>query len=58
MTAREQAAVIAESVLASLRIASERGELVPGNLPAIAKAAANNAAMQLSLADDQPAGAL
>ena len=49
MSAREQAAVIAESVLAALRIAAERGELIPANLEHISWAAANNAAMMLSL---------
>lgn len=49
VSARQQAAVIAESVLAALRIASERGELVAANLEHIATAAANNAAMMLSL---------
>ena len=49
MTAREQAAVIAESLLRALRIADEQGALTSDNLPSIARAAGNNAAQQISL---------
>lgn len=49
MTAKQQAAVIAGSVLAALQIAHERGELILANLERIARTAANNAAMQLDL---------
>ena len=52
MTAREQAAVIADSLLAALRIADERHELTAENLERIALAAGNNAAMLLSVADE------
>lgn len=51
MTAKQAAAVIAASVLASLRVALQQGVLVADNLPAIARAAANNAAMLLDLDD-------
>lgn len=43
------AAVIASSILAALRIALERGELVEANLEHIAGAAANNAAQQIAM---------
>ena len=56
MTAREQAAVITDSLLAALRIAAERGELTPANLERIALAAGANAAMMLSVANEDCGG--
>lgn len=53
MTLKQQSAAIAASVLAALRIAAERGALTPENFPDIARAAGNNAAMQLQETDDE-----
>lgn len=47
MTAKQVAAIIASSLLISLHIAIERGELVAENLEAIDRAAGNNAASVL-----------
>jgi hypothetical protein len=49
VTARQQADAITESVLAALRIALEQGVLTAEHLPAIARAAGNNAAMTLDI---------
>lgn len=52
MDPKRAAAVIAASLLASLRIALDLGALTAENLPDIARAAANNAAQQLALDDE------
>lgn len=52
MNAKQIAAVITASVLASLRIAHEQGVLTSDNLADIARAAGNNAAMQLDVSDE------
>jgi len=49
MDAKKTAAVIAASVLASLRVALEHGLLTAEHLEAVARAAANNAAMVLDV---------
>lgn len=53
MTAKQQAAAIADSLLAALIIAAERGALTPDNFAAIARAAGNNAAQQLMDVEDE-----
>jgi len=50
MDPKQIADVITASVLATLRIALEQGALTEANLPAIARAGANNAASQLYVA--------
>lgn len=51
MNIKDTAVIIAASVLSALRIADEQGTLQPDNFEAIARAAANNAAMALEYAD-------
>jgi hypothetical protein len=53
MNAQQAAAVISASVLASLKIALEQGVLTSDSLAAIARAAGNNAAMQLEVSDEE-----
>ncbi len=54
MSPTDAASIITDSLLASLRLASDRGELTRDNLAKIARAAGNNAAMSLEWGEDEP----